>query len=244
MANPGLTPSEIAGRYPVEVRETNTFKTHGVSWQAANDYFKTPEGLAYLQKIIDANSGSSRTLSELKNFAVGQVRSGLDLPRMETIDEPLVKIVPRGEQVSPHTPFFARRSAFEDAIANGHNLSERFGLPIRSEAQVYDIYQIRPNGPTEVFVNTIAPTSELGGQVVKSGGAEQYLVPNRRLYSEAVHIGSIGKRLGAASGAGRWAGSWCADRRAERDSSGSRPCAPHRWRRPLAGHRWPCAGSL
>jgi hypothetical protein len=111
------------------------------------------------------------------------------------MDEPLVKIVPRGDSVSPNSPFFARQSAFEDAIARGHNLSEYFGLPIRSEAQVYDIHQIRPNGPTEVFVNTIAPTSELGGQVTKPGGAEQLLVPNRRLYGDAVRIGSIGNDL-------------------------------------------------
>ncbi|WP_456965985.1 hypothetical protein [Luteimonas sp. A649] len=131
----------------------------------------------------------------LEARAIGQLRSGRELPRMEAIDEPLVKIVPRGDSVSPHSPFFARQSAFEDAIARGHNLSEHFALPVRSEAQVYDIHQIRPNGPTEVFVNTVAPSSELGGRVTKPGGAEQYLVPNRGLYSDAVRIGSIGNDL-------------------------------------------------
>ena len=74
--------------------------------------------------------------SKLAERAINQLTSGRELPRMETIDEPLVKIVPRGEPVSPHSPFFARQSAFEDAIARGHNLSEHFALPERSEADI------------------------------------------------------------------------------------------------------------
>ncbi|KAF1718808.1 XVIPCD domain-containing protein [Pseudoxanthomonas wuyuanensis] len=114
---------------------------------------------------------------------------------MEVINEPLVKIVPAGDSVSPYSPFFARRSEFEDALAKGHNLSERFGLPIKSEATVYDVHEIRPKGATEVFVSRVAPTSELGGQVAKAGGAEQYLVPNRGLFTEATHVTSIGNDL-------------------------------------------------
>src|SRR5690606_31707095 len=53
----------------------------------------------------------------------------------------------------------------------------------------------RPNGPTEVFVNTVAPSSELGGHVTKPGGAEQVLVPDRSRYGDAVRIGSIGNDL-------------------------------------------------
>src|SRR5690606_2560918 len=150
-------------------------------------------GRTFREALIRADPNAS--IAEIDERAITQLTSGRELPRMETIDEPLVKIVPRGESVSPHSPFFARQSAFEDAIARGHNLSEHFALPVRSEAQVYDIHQIRPNGPTEVFVNTVAPSSELGGRVTKPGGAEQVLVPDRSRYGDAVRIGSIGNDL-------------------------------------------------
>ncbi len=116
---------------------------------------------------------------------------------METIDEPLVKIVPTDvpDKALSYSPFLAKKSAFEDAIAKGHTLSDYFGLPIKSEAQVYDIYEIRPHGPTTAFVNTVAPTSELHGLVTKRGGGEQCLLPNRSLFSQAELIGKVGNDL-------------------------------------------------
>ena len=189
----GLTAQNLREKYVNYTGDSRTFRTLGLSRELADEFLDTPEGERYWRYLAEADPGASS--EQIDRRAIDHIRSGRDFPRVRTIDEPLVKIVPRGDPVSPNTPFFARQSAFEDAIARGHNLSEYFGLPIRSEAQVYDIYQIRPNGPTEVFVNTIAPTSELGGQVTKPGGAEQLLVPNRRLYGDAVRIGSIGNDL-------------------------------------------------
>jgi hypothetical protein len=40
--------------------------------------------------------------------------------------------------------------------------------------------------PTQVFINTVAPTSELNGLVTKPGGEEQYLIPNRQLFNNPV----------------------------------------------------------
>ena len=97
---------------------------------------------------------------------------------MEVINEPLVKIVPKGQTPSSFTPYWMRESDLNAVIAEGKNLSKHFGLPIASEAQQYDVYKITPKAPTEVFVSHVAPTSELNGQVVKSGGAIQYIVPN------------------------------------------------------------------
>jgi hypothetical protein len=196
MNGPGLTSEDLRRQFPSNlVKESKSFETHGVSTQAAENYLRTPDGHRYLDLLIEADEQAS--IQEIRQRATDQIRSGRELPRLETIDEPLVKIVPRGipDKSLPYSPFFARQSAFEDAIAQGRSLSDYFGLPVRSEAQVYDIYQIRPNGPTEVFVNTVAPTSELAGRVTKPGGAEQYLVPNRSLYSDAVRIGSIGNDL-------------------------------------------------
>lgn len=190
MSNGGLAPEELKKEFSREIAKADTFLTRGVSSEAAEQFLDTEEGRRIREALIRSDPNAS--MDELRNRAIDQITSGRELPRMEVINEPLVKIVPRGESVSPYSPFFARQSAFDDAVARGLNLSEHFALPIRSEAPVYDVYQIRPNGPTEVFVNTVAPTSELGGRVTKPGGAEQYLVPNRSLYSDPARIGSIG----------------------------------------------------
>jgi len=116
---------------------------------------------------------------------------------METIgtDEPLVKIVPTGTSPTPYSPFWTKESNLGAAVNSGKNLSEHFGLPIVSEAASYDVYRITPKVPTQVFVNTVAPTSELGGLVTKPGGAEQSLVPNRRLFNDPVHVRTVGNTL-------------------------------------------------
>jgi outer membrane lipoprotein SlyB len=189
----GLTSEEIKKRHVTEIGESTTFKAHGVSKQTAEDFLDTPEGARFWQSLAEADPHA--TTRDIDERAIDQITSGRDLPRMEVINEPLAKIVPFGDRVSPFSPFFAKRSEFEDALAKGHNLSERFGLPIKSEAAVYDVFEIRPKGPTEVFVSRVAPTSELGGQVTRAGGAEQYLVPNRNLYSETVRVTSLGNDL-------------------------------------------------
>lgn len=193
MSGPGLTSEQLKQQHSGEIAEIKTFKTHGVSEQAAKDYLDTPEGTRYWLRLKEADP--TAPASKIDERAIGQLTSGSELPRMETINEPLVKIVPQGSKVSPYSPFFARESAFEEALAKGHNLSEHFALPIASEAPVYDVYKITPSQPTEVFANKVAPTSELGGQVTKAGGGEQLLVPNRKLYGDPVYVKSLGNDL-------------------------------------------------
>lgn len=75
--------------------------------------------------------------------------------------------------------------------ASGRTLADAYGLPLRSESVVYDIYQIKPKNPnTQVFRSKIAPTTELGGKIVRSGGIPQYLVPDRNLWTEPEKIGT------------------------------------------------------
>lgn len=195
MSDRGLVADDLRKRFRTEVHEASTFETIGVTRAEAVRYLDSPEGELYFQRVVDADPASDALA--LKDRAIEQIQTGRELPRMEIIDEPIVKIVPAGhpDRSLSYSPFFAKRSAFEDAVARGYNLSDYFGLPIKSEGQVYNIYEIRPNGPTEIFVNTVAPTSELNGQVTKRGGAEQYLVPNRRLYSDAVIVAQIGNDL-------------------------------------------------
>lgn len=193
MSSHGLTPKHLKARYASSVSKADTFETHGVSEQAAKRYLLTPEGNKFLDMLVGADPDASA--SEIRRRAIGQIRSGIELPRMELSSEPLTKIVPAGEHVSPFSPYFGRVSVFERALASGGNLSDHFALPIKSEAPRYDMVVTRPFGPTEIFIQRVAPTSELHGLVTKTGGGEQVLVPNRKLYSEPTYVKSIDNSL-------------------------------------------------
>lgn len=194
MNNSGLTPDEVLRSHdPESIRRSATFETHGVGTPAAKAYLETPEGTKFWQTLADSDPRASSL--EIDRRAISQLASGRELPRMEVSSEPLVKVVPAGTTPTPFSPFFARESDFIDALASGKRIHEHFGLPIASEAPVYDVFRIAPKGPSEVFVSAVAPTSELGGQVTRAGGATQYLVPNRSLFTDAVRVGSIGNDL-------------------------------------------------
>ncbi|MDR6991652.1 hypothetical protein [Luteimonas sp. 3794] len=193
MSDHGLLSSEIRSQHADAIALGRSFKTHGVSEQAAKEFLRTDEGLIYQQRLIEADPAASAQV--IRERAILQTMSGQELPRMELVSEPLVKAVPSGTQPTPYTPFFGKESDFLREVAAGARINERFGLPIASEAPVYDLYRIVPRVPTEVFVSTVAPTSELGGAVTRTGGATQYLVPNRNLFSEAVRVSSLGNDL-------------------------------------------------
>jgi hypothetical protein len=193
MSGPDLTPDALKRQYDNKtLTEARTFETKGVSRQAALGYLETPEGRLYRQRLIEASPDTP--ISEVRRRAVNQITSGRELPRMEMLDEPLVKIVPKGQTPSPYSPFWAKEADLGAAIKEGRNLSHHFALPVASESPQYDVYRITPKAPTEVFVNTVAPTSELDGQVTKPGGARQYLTPNRQLYEPHEFVKTVDNR--------------------------------------------------
>ncbi len=147
MSHHGLTSEEVKQQHATEIAKSTTFAPHGVSEKAPIAYLRTPEGKLYWQRLLEADPNAP--IDKLSGRAIEQLTSGRDLPRMETISEPLVKIVPAGDKVTSYTPYFAKLSEFEDALAKGHNLNDRFGLPLKSEAPVYDVYEIRPKAPTD-----------------------------------------------------------------------------------------------
>lgn len=194
MSDLGLTPEELKRQHNEKtLKEALTFKTQGVSRQAALDYLETPEGQLYRQRLIEA--APDKPVSEIRRRAIDQITSGRELPRMEILNEPLVKIVPNGQQPSPFSPFWTKETDLDAAVKEGKNLSQHFALPIASESTQYDVYKITPKAPTEAFVNTVAPTSELDGQVTKPGGARQYLTPNRHLYEPHEFVKTVDNRL-------------------------------------------------
>ncbi len=189
-----LTPNEIKQQYPEEViKEAKTFRTHGVSELEADTYLKTPEGKKYVQRLFEADPHASN--DEITTRAIGQIRSGTDLPRMEIMNEPMIKIVAHGKGVSDYTVFFGPESELHTASADGKNLSKYFALPAGSDGQQFDVYRIVPKQPTEVFISTVAPSTEFDGQVVKAGGATQYLTPNRALYEKPEFVTTVQNRI-------------------------------------------------
>lgn len=192
MSNYDLTPDALKQQHTASIASSDTFIPQGVSRQAALDYLKTDEGAMYWWRVAET-AAPNVTSSMITDRAVDQIKSGLDLPRMETIDTrcALLKFVPEGSNPTSYSPFWARESAVNAVIAKGGNISDALALPIGSEAPRYGVYRITAQVPTQIFVNTVAPTSELGGLVTKNGGAEQVLVPNRQLYHQAVYVKAV-----------------------------------------------------
>ncbi len=189
----GLVSKDLRARNAAVISEAKTFETHGVSRKAAMEFLRSPEGTIFRQRLIEADPGA--TGSTIVDRAIQQIGSGIELPRMELSADPLLKIVPAGQQVPSFSPFFARQSVFEEALASGKSLSGYFALPIKSEAPRYDIMVMRPLAPTEIFIHRVAPTAELHGLVNKAGGGEQALVPNRKLYEPPTYLKSIDDSL-------------------------------------------------
>jgi uncharacterized Zn-binding protein involved in type VI secretion len=203
MAASGVTAKNIAAQGSVlaqsraaAIADSSTFETHGLDNDAADKYLSTPEGEEFLDALSSADPSAS--YDAIRARAVLQLKTGYNPPVMHTIDKPLVKIVPQGSSVSPYSPFFTTREELQAAMSSEKSLPDYFGLPLASHATTYDVYQITPSRPTNVWASKIAPTSELGGNVTTSGGGIQCLVPNRNVkggsaWSSPKLVGTIRK---------------------------------------------------
>ncbi|WP_241662938.1 hemagglutinin repeat-containing protein [Pseudomonas sp. Sample_9] len=175
--------------YAAEIDSVSTFKTSGIDRATADHYLETAEGRELLSQLIAADP--SADLSNIVMRAVGQLTSGSGAPKMLITNSPLVKIVPKGDGVSPYSPFFTTEADLKAASKSGYSLADYFGLPIKSDSPVYDVYKISPSVPSPVFVSKVAPTTELGGLMTRPGGATQYIVPNRGPWSAPELVGTI-----------------------------------------------------
>jgi hypothetical protein len=187
MSTDGLTPEALKKQHEAIIAEGKTFKPQGIGRQAALDYLKTDEGAMYYWRVAQAAASGMRP-DAIQDRAIEQLQSGLELPRMVTIgtNETLVKFVAEGSSPTAHSPFWAIESKADAAVAAGKNISDVYGLPIGSEKLRYGEWRMTAQVPTQVFINTVAPTSELNGLVTKPGGEEQYLIPNRQLFNNPV----------------------------------------------------------
>jgi hypothetical protein len=171
-------------------QKVKTFEPKGLSAQEVQDYFASAEGKKYFAKIIAAAPDAAPEV--LIERAYSQVASGSTIPVTTPISTPLVKIVPIGEEgISDFSPFFTTMEELQAAAKSGKTLADSLGLPVISENARYSIFEINPLQPTEVFASKVAPTVEFGGNITRTGGATQYLAPNRREWSAPKLIGEI-----------------------------------------------------
>src|SRR3546814_20789330 len=94
MSAHGLTPEALKQQHRTEIVEIGTFRPHGVTELEALDYLETQEGKKYLQHLRNAAPDAPKEIIAAR--AMDQITSGREIPRMEAINEPLVKIIPAG----------------------------------------------------------------------------------------------------------------------------------------------------
>lgn len=105
----------------------------------------------------------------------------------------LIKIVPKGESVSPYTGYWmSPQQAQAMTTMTPEQVGQVLGLPAAQAANILkngmDVYSIMPKaGSTpNVFVSNVARTTQ--GAVSMPGGAQQVIVPNRSLWTTPTRV--------------------------------------------------------
>lgn len=168
----------LRAEHAAKIKGSSTFKPKGVSKQEVREYLEGPAGTRYLA-LLKANNPTA-TNAQVRQWAITALRSGKTVPRHLTTEQTMLKIVPKG-QFKETTPFWTTQAELQKVIDSGRPLNEAFGLPMASDSPVYEIYRATPkSGRTpDVFKSIVAPTVELNGLEKRSGGAVQYLIPDR-----------------------------------------------------------------
>ncbi|OUM05746.1 hypothetical protein BW686_19060 [Pseudomonas syringae] len=172
-----------------QIDEVKTFKTLGLSDEQIADFLSTPEGGKLISKLQAASPQTDATGIYARAYDI--VASGSTIPQIKTVNSPLIKIVPRGQEVTSYSPFFTTLEELQAAMKSGKTLADAFGLPLKSESVGYSVFQIAPLKPTEVFVSKIAPTTELGGVINRTGEVFQSIVPDRGEWGSPKLLGTI-----------------------------------------------------
>jgi hypothetical protein len=69
---------------------------------------------------------------------------------------------------------------------------DSFGLPMKSDAFEYDVYELPPKEGATGFLSKIAPTEELGGRFKTNAGSNQVLLPSKDSFGAFERVGSVG----------------------------------------------------
>jgi filamentous hemagglutinin len=167
------------------------FVPNGV--RANQNVMQTPLAQALKNEIQAGNP--SLPPSTVERFAAEYIESGSSVPQVSIVsqDTMLIKIVPKGESVSPFSGYWmSSQQAQAIATMTPEQAGQLLGLPAAQAANILkngmDAYAIMPkNGATpNVFVSNVAGTAQ--GAVTMPGGAQQVIVPNRSLWTPPMPV--------------------------------------------------------
>ncbi|WP_148279892.1 hypothetical protein [Pseudomonas syringae] len=91
------------------------------------DYLATKDGWLYLNKLRAATPDKS--INEIINRAMGQIKSGSTIPKTVLMDSPLVKIVPVGKEVCDYSSFFTTMDELRKASGSKASLADLLAFP-------------------------------------------------------------------------------------------------------------------
>lgn len=163
------------------------FNTNGVT--VTPDVMNTPEVRSMVQELKAGATGLSE--ADAETFVTQWLKSGSNIPSQATAGpgSVLVKIVPKGDDVSSYSPYWMTPEQVRSiATMTPDQAGKALGLPSDVAWKMInggvDYYAITPKtGATpKVFVSDIAATSQ--GAATTTPRAQQVIVPNRSLWTE------------------------------------------------------------
>lgn len=152
------------------------------------------------QSLMAELRAGSPGISEAKVIEYTQewIQSGRALPSPATAapGSVLVKVVPKGEGVTPYTPYWmSTEQARAVATMTPEQAGKALGLPAEQAWEILnggvDFYAITPKAGflPKVFVSDIASTGQ--GAVTNVARGQQVIVPNRSLWTEPKPINPL-----------------------------------------------------
>jgi len=183
-----LTPEELE-----LVNYVPAFKTKGVSHQVAENWLiNHADGKEYFE-ALRASVPNDIPDEQVLSWATDHVRSGASLPEKISVDKALIKIIPKGNNISDYqfSPFLTTKEELLKAQNSDNGMWDSFGLPMKNDAFEYDVYELSPKEGVVGFLSKILPTEELGGRFKTNASLNQVLLPSKNLFGIFRKAGSI-----------------------------------------------------
>ena len=172
---PYVAPSNATGKY----------QTHGISPEQVPTSIRT-------QLQNDLIAGGSKDAPEVLTEII-KSGSTVPTPIQTTTDVKLFKLVATdGVHTSPSssTVYWVDQAQLARIQANPALANELLGLPLGSQSNSFNVFQIqpKPNTTPTVYQSQVATTTVPNG-VANVGNATQTIVPNRNLWTTPVPTG-------------------------------------------------------
>lgn len=161
--------------------------------KATTEVMQSASAQALVKELSAANP--ALTQAEIQGVAAGMISSGASTPVIATATQGnmLIKVVPKGDGVNPVSAYWMSvDQARAIATMSPEQAAQALGLPAAQAARMLknglDFYAIsvKQGATATVFVSPIAATTQ--GSVTTLPIAQQVIVPNRALWSEAKAI--------------------------------------------------------